>query len=63
MDPNIVLRLEGKIDQLIARHSALEHECRSLTSERDALLNEKNRILGELDRILEKLESLGPVIP
>ncbi|MEZ4600016.1 MAG: cell division protein ZapB [Syntrophotaleaceae bacterium] len=62
MDLSIVIRLEEKIDQLLARKQELEEECRRLTNENTALLREKEEFGAELDRILAKLDRLGQEI-
>ena len=58
MDLSIVLRLEEKIDQLLARKQDLEEQCRQLAAEKAALLQEKEQFGIELDRILAKLNGL-----
>lgn len=63
MDLSIVLRLEEKIDQLLARNQDLEEQCRQLASEKAALLQEKQQFGIELDRILAKLDGLDQEMP
>lgn len=58
MDLNIVLRLEKKIDQLLARNEALAEECRRLQVESKTLIEERERFCLELDRVLAKLDRL-----
>ncbi len=58
MDLSIVIRLEEKIDQLLARKKDLEERCRQLIAENAVLLQEKEHVGLELDRILAKLEGL-----
>jgi len=58
MDLNIVLRLEKKIDQLLARNQALTEECARLRAERKTLVDERERFCLELDRVLAKLDRL-----
>lgn len=63
MDLSIVLRLEEKIDQLLARKQGLEEQCRQLSAEKSALLQEKQQFGIELDRILAKLDGLDQEMP
>lgn len=58
MDISIVIRLEDKIDQLLARKKDLEEKCRQLAAENASLLQEKEHVGLELDRILAKLDGL-----
>ena len=58
MDLNIVLRLEQKIDQILARNMALEEECSRLVAEKKLLAGERERFCSELDRVLAKLDRL-----
>ena len=58
MDLNIVLRLEKKIDHLLARNEALVEECRRLQAESKTLIEERRRFCLELDRVLAKLDRL-----
>jgi cell division protein ZapB len=58
VDLSIVLRLEEKVDQLLARKHVLEEDCRRLADEKAALLQEKEQFVAELDRILAKLDGL-----
>lgn len=58
MDLNVVLRLEKKIDQLLARNEALAEECRRLQAECKALIEERGRFCLEIDRVLTKLDRL-----
>jgi cell division protein ZapB len=62
VDLSIVLRLEEKIDQLLARKQELEEECRRLTDEKAAFLKEREEFGAELDRILAKLDRLDQEI-
>ncbi len=63
MDLNIVIRLEEKIDQLLARKGDLEDKCRQLAAENAALLQEKEFAGIELDRIIAKLDGLDQEMP
>lgn len=58
MDLNVVLRLEKKIDQLLARNEALMEDCRRLQVEKEALVEERASFCLELDRVLAKLDRL-----
>lgn len=58
MDLALVLQLEKKIDQLLARKLALEEECQQLLTDRERLAQERERFVAELDRILAKLDGL-----
>ncbi len=58
MNPDLIQRLERKIDQLLERKAALEEECRLLRTEKSQLLEEREGIGSELDRILAKLDHL-----
>jgi cell division protein ZapB len=63
VDLSIVLRLEEKIDQLLARKQGLEEQCRQLAAEKAVLLQEKQQFGIELDRILAKLDGLDQEMP
>lgn len=63
MDLNIVLRLEKKIDQLLARNQALAEECNRLIAESKTLADERERFCLELDRVLAKLDRLDRETP
>ncbi len=58
MNFDLVLRLEEKIDLLLARNLQLETECRDLQAGHRELLAERERFRAELDRILVKLDHL-----
>jgi hypothetical protein len=58
VDLNIVLRLEKKIDQLLARNQALTEECARLAAEKKALVEAREHFCLELDRVLVKLDRL-----
>lgn len=58
MDLTLVLQLEKKIDQLLARKQALEEQCQELLADRDRLVQERDRFVAEVDRILAKLDGL-----
>lgn len=58
MDLNVVLRLEKKIDLLLARNQALAEECSRLLAERKTFVDERERFCLELDRVLAKLDRL-----
>ena len=55
----IVIRLQEKVERLIADHMRIQSECRKLVSERDKLLAEKRRLeekVREQDTRLKSLE-------
>jgi hypothetical protein len=58
VDLNIVLRLEKKIDQLLARNQALTEECARLAAEKKTLVEAREHFFLELDRVLAKLDRL-----
>jgi cell division protein ZapB len=58
VDLSLVVELEKKIDQLLARKQALEEECRQLLADRDRLQREREDFVSGLDRILAKLDGL-----
>jgi hypothetical protein len=58
VDLNIVLRLEKKIDQLLARNQALTEECARLAAENKTLVEAREHFCLELDRVLAKLDRL-----
>lgn len=60
MNPDVLQRLEDRIDQLVAHAQSLDDECRRLREENENLLSERERFCQELDRILAKLEPPGP---
>jgi hypothetical protein len=58
VDLNIVLRLEKKIDLLLARNQALTEERARLLAENKTLVEEREHFCLELDRVLAKLDRL-----
>jgi hypothetical protein len=63
VDLNIVLRLEKKIDQLLARNQALVEERNRLLAEKKTLADERERFCVELDGVLAKLDRLDQEMP
>ena len=59
MNPILILRLEQKVEQLLARKSELEGEVRRLAAREEAQRKEMTRVRRELDRILAKLNAPG----
>lgn len=61
-EKEIIKRLSAEVDRLIADHSRIAAECRTLTKERDKLLGDKHRLeekLREQDTRLKSLELAG----
>lgn len=59
MVPDLILRLEEKIDLLLMRNRLLEEETSRLRAEIVRFSSERERMKEELDRILAKLENIG----
>jgi cell division protein ZapB len=56
MGLDILLRLEEKIDQLLAQKQQLEIECHRLREDKITLTEERDFVAHELDRILTRLD-------